>query len=55
MKVIELVSDSCGYNCCIQGTQKCTDAFHGIASFYSRDEWERRRVEGLVEDPREAA
>lgn len=43
---LELVCDSCGYACCAEGKQLCEDALNGIASFCTRDEWERRRVEG---------
>jgi hypothetical protein len=43
---LELVCDSCGYHCCAAGEMLCDGALEGSASFCTRDEWERRRVEG---------
>jgi hypothetical protein len=42
---LELVCDQCGYHCCITGIL-CRNAKNGTACCCTRQEWERRRVEG---------
>jgi len=43
-RVIELVCEAYGYRCCAKGVLLCEDA--GRACFCTRDEYERRHVEG---------
>ena len=49
--VLELVCDSCGYRCCAAGEMLCDAALEKKASFCTRDEWERRRVDGDPFEP----
>lgn len=44
MFILEIVCEACGYRCCTEGVQLCKDAKR--AGFCTRDEYERRHVEG---------
>lgn len=44
-RILELVCDSCGYRVCTEGILLCDNARR--AGFCTREEYERRRIEGV--------